>query len=76
MNLSVYMCEYFCLEGELVTARSAELIPAQVSLGRREEEEQPPGNPFQINLLTRRFSYPHEESGCLFALGHFHARSN
>lgn len=44
---------YFCLEGRLVTALSAELISAQVSPGRREDEELPPGNPIQINLLTR-----------------------
>lgn len=44
---------YFCLEGRLVTALSAELIAAQVSPGRREDEELPPGNPIQINLLTR-----------------------
>lgn len=47
----------FCLEGKVVTALPAELIAAQVSPGRREEEELPPGNPIQINLLTRRLSY-------------------
>lgn len=57
--MCIYVKIYFCLEGKLVTALSAELITTQVSLGRREEEELPSGNPIQINLLTRWLSCLH-----------------
>lgn len=67
---------YFCLEGRLVTALSAELIAAQVSPGRREDEELPPGNPIQINLLNQAALLAAPGEDCLFALGHFCASSN